>query len=151
MTVAGKRIKNFAFSTMVLIIPIHSFRLTVFVPQFYRYFYETRLTAFCTLSFALLEIWIFILQCINFSGVTLIFLSAIVLQTDSATECINNFTFRVDSPAKPILPVLSPTDYWSYPTVGLTILVKTSISNVPLYTELSIRWSIPVCHKSYFL
>ena len=139
MTVAGKRITNFTFSTMVLIIPIHSFRLTAFVPQFYWFLYETRLTAFCTLSFALLEIRIFILQCIDLGGVTLIFLSAIALQTDSATECIN------------ILPVFSPTDCRSYSRVGLTILVKTSILNVLLYIELSIWWSIPVYHKSYFL
>ena len=36
---------------MVLIIPIHSFRLTAFVPQFYWFFKETRLTAFLHLMF----------------------------------------------------------------------------------------------------
>ena len=69
-----------------------------------------------------------------FVGVISIFLRATVLQTDGPTECINNPTFRVDSPTKPILAVFIPTNRWSYSTVGL-----------------SIRWSRPVYRKSYCL
>ena len=54
-------------------------------------------------------------------GVISIFLRAIVLQTDSPTECIDKPTLRVGSPAKPILVVFSPTNRWSYSTVGLLI------------------------------
>ena len=93
----------------------------------------------------------FVLQCINFTGVVSIFLCAILLQIDSATECIDNSTFRVDSPTKPILPVFTPTNRWSYTTVGLSIVVKTSVSYVLLYITLSIWQSRPVYHKSYFL
>ena len=50
-----------------------------------------------------------------------IFLRVIVLQTDSPTECIDNPTFRVDSPTKPILEFFSPTNRWSYSTVGQSI------------------------------
>ena len=42
-----------------------------------------------------------------------IFLRAIVLQTESPTECIDNPTFRVDGLTKPILAVFSPTNHWS--------------------------------------
>ena len=38
------------------------------------------------------------------------FLRAIVLQRDSPSECIDNPTFRVDRPTKPILAVFSPTN-----------------------------------------
>ena len=48
-----------------------------------------------------------------------IFLRAVVLQPDSPTECINNPTFLIDSPAKSILAVFSPTNRWSYSAVGL--------------------------------
>ena len=65
-------------------------------------------------------------------GVISIFLCAIVLQTDGTTECINNPTFRVESPTKPILGVFSPTNRWSYSTV-----------------RLSIRWSRSVYRNSY--
>ena len=51
--------------------------------------------------------------------VILIFLRAIVLQTDSRTKCIDP-TFRVDSPTKPILAVFSPASRWSYSKVGLS-------------------------------
>ena len=63
-----------------------------------------------------------------------IFLHAIVLQTDNSTECVDNPTFRVNSPTKPILAVLSPTIHWSYSIAGL-----------------SIQWSRPVYHKFYSL
>ena len=66
-------------------------------------------------------------------GVISIFLRAIVLQPDSPTECIDNPTFCIDSPTKPNLAVFSPTNRWSYSTVGL-----------------SIQWSRPVYRKSYF-
>ena len=58
----------------------------------------------------------------------------IALQPDSPTECINNPTFRVNSPTKPILAVFSPTSRCSYSTVGLLI-----------------RWSEQVYRKSYCL
>ena len=45
----------------------------------------------------------------------------LILQPDSPTECIDNPTFRVDGPTKPILAVFSPTNRWSYSTVGLSI------------------------------
>ena len=48
--------------------------------------------------------------------------------------CINNPTFRIDSPTKPILATFGHTNRWSYSTVGL-----------------SIRWSRPVYRKSYCL
>ena len=67
------------------------------------------------------------------NGVISIFLRAIVLQTNIPTECIDNPTFRVDSPTKPILAVFSPTNCWSYSTIGL-----------------SMQWSKPVYRKSYF-
>ena len=44
-------------------------------------------------------------------GVILIFLCAIVLQTDSPTQCIDNPILCVDSPAKSILAVFSSTNY----------------------------------------
>ena len=50
-----------------------------------------------------------------------IFLRVIVLQTDSPAECIDNPTFRVNSPTKPILAFFSPTNRWSYSTVGQSI------------------------------
>ena len=62
------------------------------------------------------------------------FLRAIVLQTYSPIERTDNPTIRVDSPTKPILPVFSPTNRWSYSPVGL-----------------SKRRSRPVYGKSYFL
>ena len=68
------------------------------------------------------------------NGFISIFLHAIVLQPDSPTEYIDNPTFRVDGPTKPILAVFSPANRWSYSTVGL-----------------SIRWSRPVYRKSYCL
>ena len=43
-----------------------------------------------------------------------IFLRAIVLQPDSPTEYIDNPTFRLDCPTKPILVVFNPTNRWSY-------------------------------------
>ena len=45
----------------------------------------------------------------------------LILQPDSPTKCIDNPTFRVNSPSKPILAVFSPTNGWSYSTVGLSI------------------------------
>ena len=48
------------------------------------------------------------------AGIISIFLRAIVLQTDSPTERIDNLTFPVDSPTKPFLAVFSPTNRWSY-------------------------------------
>ena len=51
-------------------------------------------------------------------GVISIFLRALVLQTDSTAERIDNTTFRVNSTTKPILAVFSPTNRWSYSTVG---------------------------------
>ena len=67
------------------------------------------------------------------SGFISIFLRAIVLQPDSPTECINNPMLCADSPSEPILVVFSPTNHWSYSTIGL-----------------SIRWSRPVYCKFYF-
>ena len=66
--------------------------------------------------------------------IILILLRAIVLQTDSPNGRIDNTTFRVDSPTKPILAVFSPESRWSYSSV-----------------RLSIWWSRPVFRKSYFL
>ena len=57
-----------------------------------------------------------------------------VLQTGSTTECIDNSTFRDDSPTKSILAVFCPRNRWSYSTVGL-----------------STRWSKPVYRQSYYL
>ena len=54
-------------------------------------------------------------------GVISVFLRAIILQTDGATECINNPTFFVNSPTKLILAVSSPTDRCSYSTAGPSI------------------------------
>ena len=79
------------------------------------------------------------------------FLHVILLQTDSTSECIDNPTFRVNSPTKPILPAFTPTNRWSYTTVGLSIVVKTSVSYFLLYIALSIWQSRPVYHQSYFL
>ena len=53
------------------------------------------------------------------TGVIVIFLSAIVLQTDSPNGRTDNPTFRVDSPTEPILAVFSPTNNWPYSPVGL--------------------------------
>ena len=61
-------------------------------------------------------------------GVISIFLRAIVLQTDSPTECIHNPTLRVACPNKPILAVFSPTNRSSYSSVGLSMVIKTSVS-----------------------
>ena len=61
-------------------------------------------------------------------------LRAIVQQHDSPSQCIDNPKFCVDSPTKPILAVFTPTNCWPYSTEGL-----------------SIGWSRPVHHKSYFL
>ena len=47
---------------------------------------------------------------VSSKGVIPIFLREIVLQPDSPTECIDNLTFRVDSPTKSILAVFSPTN-----------------------------------------
>ena len=100
--------------------------------------------------------------------VILIFLRAIVLQTVSPTECIDNSMFCVNSPTKPTLAVFSPTkrstqqkDYRHggqhrcivSPTVCRTINtpVKTSVSIVLLCLGLSIHYSRPVYQKSYFI
>ena len=68
------------------------------------------------------------------TGVILIFLSAIVLQTDSPNGRTDDPTFRVDSPTEPILAVFSPTNNWPYSPVGL-----------PMWSSRS------VYRKSYFL
>ena len=61
-------------------------------------------------------------------------LRVIALQTDCPTECINNPTFRLNSPTKSILGVFSPTNRWSYSTVRLLM-----------------QWSRPAYRKTYFL
>ena len=48
-----------------------------------------------------------------------LFLRSIVLQTDSHTKGIDDPTFRVDSPTKPVIAVFSPTNHWSYSSVRL--------------------------------
>ena len=63
-----------------------------------------------------------------------IFLRAIALQSESPIECIDDPTFHVDGPTKPILAVFSPTNRCSYSAVGL-----------------SVQSSRPVYHKSYFM
>ena len=98
-----------------------------------------------------------------------IFLRAIVLQTDSPTACINNPTFRVESPTKPILAVFSHTNRWFYSTIGLSIWWSRAVFHKPYFLQdyrytsreqcmvsatflgLSIRKSRPVYRKSCFI
>ena len=77
-------------------------------------------------------------------GVISIFLRAIVLQTDSPNGLIDNTTFCVDNPTKPILAVFSPTNHWSYSPVGLSIrwswpVYQPSVSQVLLFVGQSIH------------
>ena len=77
-------------------------------------------------------------------GVISIFLRAIVLQTDSPNGLIDNTTFCVDNPTKPILAVFSPTNHWSYSPVGLSIrwswpVYQPSVSQVLLFAGQSIH------------
>ena len=61
------------------------------------------------------------------TGVILIFLSAILLQTDSPNGRTDNPTFRVDSPTEPILAVFSPTNNWPYSAIGLPMRSPRSV------------------------
>ena len=53
-----------------------------------------------------------------------IFLLAMVLQTDSPTECTDNHIFRVGSPTKPILALFNPTNRCYNSPVELLIGVQ---------------------------